>query len=289
MSQRACSNCGHPLTETARFCPHCGHDVTGPGGTVLTASAPPPAPLGGEQEVLPWRAVEAIPIYVLSVIATVIVLIPIGLALRPLSNCGADLVCGRHQDLFKALSIGVNELALLVTVLLWVRLVHKRGPRSLGFRTLTPANALIGVGIGLAGELLAIIVAGILAAIIQSFTHNPVQTPKQISLQTHPAVSVLVIVGISVIGITPFAEEAFFRGFIFRRLGQRYRLGWAVVLSAAIFAVLHLIPFIMLPIFALGALLASVVYARKSLFPSVFAHMTFNAIGFTLQFVFMRK
>ena len=101
--------------------------------------------------------------------------------------------------------------------------------------------------------------------------------------------SVLVIVGISVIAITPFAEEAFFRGFIFRRLGQRYRLGWAVVLSAAIFAVLHLIPFIMLPIFALGALLASIVYARKSLFPSVFAHMTFNAIGFTLQFIFLRK
>ncbi|TML76497.1 MAG: CPBP family intramembrane metalloprotease [Actinobacteria bacterium] len=124
---------------------------------------------------------------------------------------------------------------------------------------------------------------------MQSFTHSPVETPKQISLQTHPAVSVLVIVGISVIGITPFAEEAFFRGFIFRRLGQRYRLGWAVVLSAAIFAVLHLIPFIMLPIFALGALLASIVYARKSLFPSVFAHMTFNAIGFTLQFIFLRK
>jgi len=256
---------------------------------VLTAAPPPPAPAGGEEEVLPWRAVEAIPIYVISIVATFIVLLPIGFALRPLTNCGANLACARHQDLFEALSIGVNEPALLVTVILWVRYVHNRGPRSLGFKNLTRANALIGVGIGLAGEFLALIVAAILAAIIQSFTHSPVETPKQISLQTHPAVSVLVIVGISVIGITPFAEEAFFRGFIFRRLGQRYRLGWAVVLSAAIFAVLHLIPFIMLPIFALGALLASIVYARKSLFPSVFVHMTFNAIGFTLQFIFLRK
>ncbi|TML75469.1 MAG: zinc ribbon domain-containing protein, partial [Actinobacteria bacterium] len=82
VTQKACSNCGHPLTETARFCPHCGRDVTAPGGTVLTAAPPPPAPAGGEEEVLPWRAVEAIPIYVISIVATFIVLLPIGFALR---------------------------------------------------------------------------------------------------------------------------------------------------------------------------------------------------------------
>jgi membrane protease YdiL (CAAX protease family) len=38
----------------------------------------------------------------------------------------------------------------------------------------------------------------------------------------------------------------------------------------------------MLPIFGLGVLLASIVYARKSIVPSIAAHMTFNGIQFAI-------
>ncbi len=285
MTQKACSNCGHPLSENARFCPNCGHDVTTPAGTVMLATAAdaPPASDEPEDEQPNWRAVEGLAIFLIAIIATVVISLPLGFALRPLSNCGslptaAAQTCLNHRDLLLALTTGVNELALLVSVLLWVRLVHKKRPRALGFKSFTPANVGIGVAIGVAGLFVAGIISIVQSAIIQSFTHKTVEAPKQISLQHNPQTIALVIIGISVVLLAPLAEEAFFRGFIFRRLAQRYRAGIAIAISAAIFGLAHLIPLIMLPIFGLGILLASIVRARKSIVPSIFAHMTFNGI-----------
>jgi len=243
-----------------------------------------------DEERVPWRAVEGLGIFFIAVIATLIIILPVGFALRPISGCGSlpgaeATSCFNHRDLFTALSIGLNEAALLVTVLLWIRLVHKERPRSLGFRGLTAQNAFIGMGIGLAGLFVAGLIGYALTTIIQNVTHHPVVAPKQISLQTHPSTLALVVVGISVIGLAPLAEEAFFRGFIFRGLRRWLRPGWAIVLSAAVFGIAHFIPLIMLPIFGLGVLLASIVNARKSIVPSIFAHATFNAIGFIQLFV----
>jgi len=286
VTQKACSNCGHPLSEYARFCPNCGQDVTTPTGTVMLATTASEAPFASdepEDEQPNWRAIEGLAIFLIAIIATVVISLPLGFVLRPLSNCdslptAAAQTCLNHRDLLLALTTGVNELALLVSVVLWVRLVHKRRPRALGFKSFTPANVGMGVAIGVAGLFVAGIISIVQASIIQSFTHRTVEAPKQISLQHNPQAIALVIIGISVVLLAPLAEEAFFRGFIFRRLAQRYRIGIAVALSAAIFGLAHLIPLIMLPIFGLGVLLASIVRARKSIVPSIFAHMTFNGI-----------
>jgi membrane protease YdiL (CAAX protease family)/RNA polymerase subunit RPABC4/transcription elongation factor Spt4 len=292
VTARACSNCGHPVSESVRFCAYCGQDVTRPSSTVLVAD-PGQIPSATDDEQPPWRAVEAFAIYIIAVIATVAIMVPLGFALRPLTGCG-DLVgaeatrCFHHRDLLTALSIGVNEAALLATVLLWIRLVHKQRPRSLGFRGLNAVNAFIGMGVGLAGLFVAGVISAALTSIIRNVSHRPVEAPKQISLQTHPMTLVLVVVGFSVIVLAPLAEEAFFRGFIFGGLRRWLRPGWAIVLSAAVFGIAHFIPLIMLPIFGLGVLLASIAYSRKSLVPSIFAHATFNAIGFIQLFVSVR-
>jgi len=260
----------------------------------LVAAEPEHVPTDADEERVSWRAIEGLGIFIIAVIATVIVMIPFGIALRPISGCGGMVgseatKCLNHRDLFTALSIGVNEAALLITVLLWVRLVHKERPRSLGFRLLSAANAFIGIGIGLAGLFVAGLISAALTSIVQNVSHRPVEAPKQITLQTHPATLVLAIVGFSVIVLAPLAEEAFFRGFVFRGLRRWLRPGWAIVLSAAVFGIAHLIPLIMLPIFGLGVLLASIVQARKSIVPSIFAHATFNAIGFVQLFVHVRR
>ena len=237
-----------------------------------------------------WRAVEGFAIFVIAIIVTFVVTVPLSILLRPISNCGsldtqAAQTCFNHRDLLMALLIGVNEAALLLTVLLWVRWVHKKPPRALGFKSLTPANAGLGVLIGLGGLFVAGIISAALTSVVQNVTHRTVEAPKQISLQQNPSHLALVIVGLSVIVLAPLAEEAFFRGFVFRGLLKWLRPGWAIVLSAAIFGVLHFIPLIMLPIFGLGVLLASIVRARKSLVPSIFAHATFNAVGFVELFI----
>jgi uncharacterized protein len=289
VSIRACSNCGHPLSEDARFCPNCGQDVSQPTGTVLVA-APEQPETDPELQDVNWRAVEGFAIFIIAIIVTFVIAAVATVTLRPVTNCGdlggqAAQTCFNHRDLLMAILIGVNEAALLATVLLWVRLVHKKQPRALGFRSLTATNAAIGIGIGLAGLFVAGIISAALTSIVQNVTNKPVEAPKQISLQQNPSHLVLVIVGLSVIILAPLAEEAFFRGFIFRGLLKWLRPGWAIVLSAAIFGILHFIPLIMLPIFGLGVLLASIVRVRKSLVPSIFAHATFNAVGFVELFI----
>ena len=55
---------------------------------MLTAAPPSPAPAGGEEEVLPWRAVEAIPIYVISIVATFVARWPVNPFVRLKSEDG---------------------------------------------------------------------------------------------------------------------------------------------------------------------------------------------------------
>jgi len=253
---------------------------------VLVATEARPV-AGDSEERVPWRAVEGLAIFVIAVIATVIVMIPLGLALRPISGCGGlpapeAARCFDHRDLFTALSIFVNEAALLLSVILWVRFVHKSRPRTLGFRGFNAANVFSGVGVGVAGLFVAGIISYILTSIIENTTHHQIEAPKQISLQSHPQTLAIVIIGVSVVLLAPLAEEAFFRGFVFQGLRKWLRPGWAIVISAAVFGIAHLIPLIMLPIFGLGILLASIVHARKSIVPSIAAHMTFNGIQFAI-------
>lgn len=75
--------------------------------------------------------------------------------------------------------------------------------------------------------------------------------------------------------IAPFIEEIFFRGFIFSGLRQQW--GWqkAIVVSSALFALAHLVPTSLLPIFLLGLIFAFVAQISGSIWPAIIIH-TFN-------------
>ena len=90
--------------------------------------------------------------------------------------------------------------------------------------------------------------------------------------------SVLMIV---VIG--PFTEEVFFRGFIFPALRARLGLGLALVVSGAIFAVFHVDPKVMLPIFVTGVMLAWLYHKTGSIWPPLVAHALQNALALAVS------
>ena len=92
------------------------------------------------------------------------------------------------------------------------------------------------------------------------------------------AASVLMIV---VIG--PFTEEVFFRGFIFPALRTRLGLGWALAASGAIFAVFHVDPKVMLPIFVTGVMLAWLYHKTGSIWPPLVAHALQNALALAVS------
>ena len=95
------------------------------------------------------------------------------------------------------------------------------------------------------------------------------------------AASVAVLVAVVVL-IAPFAEEVAFRGVLLPALGARWGSVAAVVGSSALFALIHLSPYLFIPI-----LVASLVFGRlfvrfESLWPAFLCHALFNGAAVVL-------
>ena len=82
--------------------------------------------------------------------------------------------------------------------------------------------------------------------------------------------------------IAPLAEETFFRAFLFTALLQPLGFGWAAAASSLIFALGHFHLGVVVPIFALGLLLAWLYHTTRSLWTVVAAHQMFNALSLAL-------
>jgi membrane protease YdiL (CAAX protease family) len=108
--------------------------------------------------------------------------------------------------------------------------------------------------------------------------------------QPHPLVQPLLETGnnsliwpLFAIGILlgPLAEELFFRGLLFPALKSKVSVFWAVSISAALFATLHLNWAGWLPIFGLGILLAYSYEKTGSLLVPIFIHVIHNSLFLT--------
>ncbi len=75
----------------------------------------------------------------------------------------------------------------------------------------------------------------------------------------------------------PIAEEVFFRGHIFRYLGEQINRPFGYVVSAWLFAMIHMNPSGILVYFVYGLLLAYAMERGKSLISAIVAHMVVNA------------
>jgi membrane protease YdiL (CAAX protease family) len=93
----------------------------------------------------------------------------------------------------------------------------------------------------------------------------------------------LLLLGGVVIG--PVVEEIFFRGFVFAGLRQRY--GWqkAALVSSAFFALFHLTPTAVIPIFLLGYIFCYLYQQSNSVWPSTLMHVLTNALSLGAAFV----
>jgi membrane protease YdiL (CAAX protease family) len=81
---------------------------------------------------------------------------------------------------------------------------------------------------------------------------------------------------------TPFAEELFFRGFVLRGLSNRWGAGAGLIVSSAIFAGMHFLPAIVIPVFVTGLLLGALYLYTRSLWPSVIVHALQNGLALLL-------
>ncbi len=85
---------------------------------------------------------------------------------------------------------------------------------------------------------------------------------------------------ILVIAVTPaICEESVFRGAVQSAFEKSLPLKWALLLCGTIFALFHLNPFAFVPLVILGTYFSFIVWRGGSIFLSVIAHFTNNAIA----------
>jgi membrane protease YdiL (CAAX protease family) len=167
--------------------------------------------------------------------------------------------------------IGLAELALLVPV--WWLTVRKYGVEwaALGLREFK--GAMLGLGCGL---------------MILSFAFNLVYSFFLALFNLRAQVDLVPIFTelsspwwllVAGVVVAPVVEEVFFRGFVFAGLCRRYNWQKAALISSALFAVIHLQPLSVIPIFILGYIFAYLYHRSNSIWPAILMHVSTNALG----------
>jgi membrane protease YdiL (CAAX protease family) len=261
-SPKTCPNCGAPVVAWSRFCTVCGYSLP------ETQELAPDPGLTAPRDEVPWRAWEAIIVWVVATFIGAIVSF-----LGSLALAGDGLV---------AFTLIVVEGSLAACVIAWVRMRHGAGVRSLGLRIDDIGHdASLGVAAGLAGLALQFVLLPLVLFVARQIQGHPVTTPQQIAF-THPSTAVLLFTGFGVVILAPFAEELFFRGFLYQGVRRRLGVAWGAVISAAIFGLAHIYPLLWVPIGVLGYVLAKVFERRRSLLANMIGHGLFNAVGYTV-------
>lgn len=148
--------------------------------------------------------------------------------------------------------------------------------QALGLRPTHPALSALGLALGVALHYPAESVD----ALVQRVLPTPVEELAARAALLHPATPGMFVVVVLVVAcVAPFVEEIFFRGALYGGLRRSNGLFGASFVTAACFVVGHL-DYRMWP--ALVVVAAALTYLRAasgSLFPSLAAHVAFNAFS----------
>jgi membrane protease YdiL (CAAX protease family) len=149
-----------------------------------------------------------------------------------------------------------------------------------GFRV-RPADARVGVPIGIASQLLLIPL--VYVPIQWLFGNRDLSgQAQQLIDQAHGAGPLTLLAVVLIVG-APVAEELFFRGLLLRALRRRFASAphadaWAIALSSVAFGLAHF-ELLQLPGLVLfGAVLGVLAVRSGRLGPGIWAHAAFNAV-----------
>jgi membrane protease YdiL (CAAX protease family)/Tfp pilus assembly protein PilF len=125
----------------------------------------------------------------------------------------------------------------------------------------------------------ALLIEGVYEWVVERVTGKPM--PEQMivrwltaSGQNWPWFSLLAIVLVG-----PAAEEILFRGLLFGAIRHRLSAGWTIVLTAGVFAVAHLQPFYLVPMFVIGVVLGWARHKSGGVAVPIVAHCLNNCFA----------
>ncbi|MGC4113536.1 MAG: type II CAAX endopeptidase family protein [Myxococcales bacterium] len=175
------------------------------------------------------------------------------------------------------LGLALSEVFIFAApAFLLSRAANYKPASLLALRTPSPLLVLLGLLAGASNFL----VAGGLQILVRSFV--PAEYAKRFDaahLFQGVGGAELILVVVSLGLFAPVCEEIAFRGWIQPILGARSSGTWSVVLTAILFAILHLDPIGMAARIELGVLFGLLALWTRSLWPAIAAHAANNLIA----------
>jgi membrane protease YdiL (CAAX protease family) len=194
---------------------------------------------------------------------------------------------GWDENLLILLHTTFSDLLMIGLVVHFVRRLGGRW-QDLGFRKTQPWKDF---WVGLTGYMailpLFLMVLIVLMVVSQLLAYEPPPHPLvEIFLEEEKRSPWLVAYSIFLACVAgPVFEEVFFRGVCYPAFKKRWGVVWALVLSAAFFALIHQNTFAFWPIFILGVGLGYLYEKRGTLFPSIVLHVVHNSVFITYFFL----
>ncbi len=139
-----------------------------------------------------------------------------------------------------------------------------RAGRALGHALLAVAMAL------------PLVLIAELVQVLLPFTPTAQGRATLLLFASPPSDLAAVLLLLSAIVVAPFFEEALFRGYLYRVLRERIGLRWATLLSALVFAAVHLSPEQLLPLTVLGLVFTRLYERSGGLLAPMLAHAIWN-------------
>jgi uncharacterized protein len=229
-----------------------------------------PSPVSAEPEgASRWPASSAVLALVVALVAT---FVASGLIVALYLAAGVD--DPDNSASFDFVAIGAQSIAFVAVALAVTARFTPPSARLYGFRRFK-ASAL-------AWALLGLVVYFILSAIYIAFA-NPPQDDLPQELGADKSTTLAIVTGVFVIGVAPFVEEFFFRGFLYRAFRNRIGVIGAALASALTWSAIHFKPEFLVPLAILGVVLALLFEKTGSLWPCIMVHALNNALAFAVS------
>jgi membrane protease YdiL (CAAX protease family) len=238
-----------------------------------TVSTPPPNLPAAEQPAgspvrPPWRALTGVLGLVFGIMLTIVLIMLVG---------GIYVAAGFDDPSdaasFDFVAIAAQSLALVGVTLAITSRMLPPSPVLFGFRR--PKSSVVGPTL--------ITFFGYLAvAYLYALVANPAKDDLPQELGADQSTSLAIITGIFVIGVAPFVEEFFFRGFLYQSFRNELGVWPAALISGMIFGGIHFKPEYFVPLSALGILLAWLFEKTGSLWPCIAVHAINNTLAFAV-------
>ncbi|PIU45705.1 MAG: hypothetical protein COS95_02435 [Ignavibacteriales bacterium CG07_land_8_20_14_0_80_59_12] len=244
-----------------------------------------PAPLGGEEPTFIERFHISPVLFVFLVLAAVFFLYQVlgGLVTYIVAGSG---VTAENARLVRGLTAAAELLLMFLPALAFARLASHRVAPFVRYRSASLWLILASlIGLLALQEVLQVYlylqdqmpVPRSIAPVLEQFKNLIEETYRLLVTAHSPAETLVVVVTISL--VPALCEETLFRGVVLHSLEKEMRPGWAVGLSAILFAGFHFDPFAFVPLMVLGGYFGFLTVRSGSIYPAMTAHFANNAVA----------